>query len=113
MTILRISKLAEVAARAEAWLEEAVTTEQAEELDDQIVSVGHVLIVVELRSRAEDRSAADGRSIRAWVSSYCDDSREWVQRALLSEASDLHTAGGAGVQIFVTPDDEEEEADDD
>lgn len=103
MAILRIDKVGEVAARTQTWLESEVDKQDEA---DQITSVGHVLVIVELRSRAEDKSAADGRSVRAHIASYCDDSREWVQRALLSEASELHEA--SAIQIFTEDEDEDD-----
>lgn len=61
-------KLTGVADQCGAWLEE--------QLDDP-ATVGVVMLVVELRT---------GEDNTAWVT-YCSDSRAWVQRAAIAEAS--------------------------
>ena len=79
--IVRPVKIQEVAARCQEWLEESYAGE-----DD--VGIGHVLVVVEVKDRRDDPSARTGRGTSAWFTTYCDDSRGWVQRAILREALD-------------------------
>lgn len=74
MAVLRLTKLSEVAAAAEASIEEAYA--------DEDVAIGTVLIAYELKSREPDGERG------AWVATYCDDSRGWVQRAIVIEAAD-------------------------
>lgn len=88
MAVIRLGKIGEVAERAAHWLDVEVDA-RTDLSPDTTVSIGHVMVLVEVRERAGDAALPEGRLTRAWIASYCDDSRHWIQRAILKEASEV------------------------